>query len=68
MRDVKRLDKFYNDLKKIHKKSFPDWRFGQFIINFLSECGDTFYWEEDKFITNLKNFANRNSNLHKWEE
>lgn len=51
MRDVKRLDNFYNELKQIHKTYFPDWRFGQLISNFLSYISkDCFYWEEDKFI------------------
>lgn len=34
MRDINRLDNFYNELKNIHKEFFPDWRFGQFIVNF----------------------------------
>ena len=29
MRDPNRLDRFYDEVKKIHKISFPDWRFGQ---------------------------------------
>ena len=28
MRDINRLDKFYDELKEIHKKHFPDWRYG----------------------------------------
>ncbi len=28
MRDINRLDKFYDELKEIHKKHFPDWRVG----------------------------------------
>ena len=31
MRDVNRLDEFYDELKEIHKKYFGQWRFGQLI-------------------------------------
>lgn len=67
MRDINRLDNFYNELKNIHKQ-FPDWRFGQLIINFQRWCNkvknisDIFYLEEDKvlflleeYLTGLKN-------------
>lgn len=67
MRDVKRLDKFYDELKEIHAMSFPDWRFGQLMFNFLSECNDPFYWEEEKFIEEIKNYANKYSPYWHWE-
>lgn len=67
MRDVKRLDKFYDELREVHAKSFPDWRFGQLMFNFLSECSDPFYWEEDKFIEEIKNYANKFSPYWHWE-
>lgn len=67
MRDVKRLDKFYDELREVHTKSFPDWRFGQLMFNFISECGDPFYWEEDKFIEEIKNYANKCSHYWHWE-
>ena len=51
MRDVKRLDGFYERLKEIHKDCFPDWRFSQLISNFADWYGgDIFYMEEDRFI------------------
>lgn len=59
MRDVNRFDEFYDELKNIHKKSFGQWRFGQLMFNFISECGDPFYWEEDKFIEEIKKYANK---------
>ncbi len=62
MRDINRLDKFYNELKSVHANFFPDWRFGQLIYNFLSEYGDPFYWEEDKFISKIKEYADKNRN------
>lgn len=58
MRDIKRLDNFYNELKQIHKTYFPDWRFGQLISNFLSYISkDCFYWEEDRFIEELNKYV-----------
>ena len=66
MRNVDRLDKFYDELKGIHKKSFPDWRFGQLCSNFfgwlVSEKGiDLFFPEEDKMIEYIKEYAKKNS-------
>ena len=59
MRDPNRLDAFYNELAKIHKESFPDWRFGQFIDNFLAWYGrDPFYLEEEKFLAEVRNYVN----------
>lgn len=67
MRDINRLDEFYDKLKNIHKKSFGQWRFGQLMFNFISECGDPFYWEEDKFIEEIKKYANKCSPYWHWE-
>ena len=58
MRDPNRLDNFYEQMKQIHKENFPDWRFGQFLMNFLSWYGrDPFYLEEDKFIEKLNEYV-----------
>lgn len=58
MRDVKRLDPFYTRLCELHKKYFPDWRFGQVLVNFLRWYGkDPFYLEEDKFLTRFEEFV-----------
>ena len=64
MRDPNRLDNFYEQMKQIHKENFPDWRFGQFITNFLAWYGyDPFYLEEGKFLAEVeryvKNITNR---------
>ena len=60
MRNSERLTGFYNKLKEIHQQHFPDWRFGQFIINFLDECkSDPFYWEEDEFIKEVERYVKR---------
>ena len=62
MRDPKRLDSFYEEMKGIHQKEFPDWRFGQLCSNFfgwlMSEKGiDLFFPEEDKMIDYFREFA-----------
>jgi hypothetical protein len=62
MRDPERLEKFYEEIKKIHKDYFPDWRFGQLMMNFLGSAkSDPFFWEENRFIENLKEYAKANS-------
>lgn len=58
-KDPKRLDKFYKKLKDLHKRSVPDWRFGQLMVNFIQRYGDAntmFYWNEDEFIMKLTKF------------
>lgn len=57
MRNPNRLDKFYEDLKKLHKENVPDWRFGQLISNFEAWYGnDIFYLEENQFVSKLNEF------------
>ena len=65
MRDINRLDGFYDKVKEIHKNYFPDWRFGQLCSNFFgwlySEKGiDLFYPEEDKMVEYLEEYAKGN--------
>ena len=62
MRDPDRLDRFYDDMKKIHKERFPDWRFGQLCSNFfgwlMSEKKiDLFFPEEDEMIKFFEEYA-----------
>ena len=64
-RDPERLENFYDIMKQIHKCSFSDWRFGQFMLNFLgwvqnNKC-DPFFPEEDKMLEYLKEYANEYS-------
>ena len=66
MRDKERLDKFYDELKEIHKKSFPDLWFGQFCINVFNwmktqKQRDPFFPEESEMIKLIKEYANSNS-------
>ena len=63
---VERLDKFYDELKEIHKKSFPDMRFGQLMMNFLgfvnsTKKRDPFFPEEEEMLELFKEYANSNS-------
>lgn len=70
MRNPNRLDDFYNELKRIHKKSFPDMRFGQLMSNFFGwlyseKKRDCFFPEEDEMIEYFKEFANSTSPLNR---
>ena len=60
MRDPERLEDFYLQLKNIHKRTFPDFRFGQFMCNFLGWIqaykGDPFFPEEEKILQYLKEY------------
>lgn len=69
MRNPDRLDAFYEELKQIHKVSFPDMRFGQFILNALgwinsSKERDPFFPEENEMLNLIKEYANSNSMLY----
>ena len=60
MRDIDRLDNLYYELKKIHE-NFPDWRFGQFIVNFTTWFHnkyhrDFFYIEDNNMLYYIKKF------------
>ena len=62
-RDPERLYRFYSELTEIHRRSFPDWRFGQFMMNFLgwmqsNKNKDPFFPEEDKMLEYIKEYAN----------
>lgn len=62
MRSADRLDIFYDELKKIHKEHFCDWRFGQLCSNFFGwlmreKHVDLFFPEEDKMLDFIREFA-----------
>ena len=66
MRKPERLDEFYDTLKEIHKKSFCDMRFGQFMIVVFgwiqqTKGRDPFFPEEDEMIKLIKEYANTTS-------
>ena len=63
MRNPDRLDSFYDELKKIHKRSFPDMRFGQLMMNCLGFVNSTkkrnpFFPEEDEMLKLFKEYTN----------
>ena len=61
MRDPNRLYKFYENLRDIHMTHFSDWRFGQFMLNFMEWYynkykRDVFYIEDDKILNYIEEF------------
>lgn len=66
IRNPDRLDNFYSQLCEIHKKSFPDMREGQFLLNALGYINSTlhrdpFFPESSEMIDLFKQYANSNS-------
>lgn len=62
MRDVNRLNEFYDTIKANHKKYFPDLRFGQLMMNFLgwvqqAKKIDPFFPEEDRMLEYFKEYC-----------
>lgn len=61
MRDIKRIYEFSNDMATLWAEKIPDWRFGQFMSNFLSwvmseKNVDIFFPEEDEMMKYMKEF------------
>lgn len=66
MRDANRLYKFYAKLTEVHVTHFPDWRFGQLMMNFLgyvqsTKRRDPFFPEEDEMLALLDEYVERMS-------
>lgn len=59
MRNTDRIEPFLDEIGKVWKAKFPDWRFGQLMYNFFSALGDPFYYEEDEFLEAFKAYGNR---------
>ena len=62
MRNPDRLDGFYDEIRRIHKEKFPDWRFGQLMSNFFGwlydkKKIDLFFPEEDEMMKYFKEYA-----------
>ena len=62
MRNPNRLDRFYDDIKLLHKEYFPDLRFGQLFTNFLGwvlyeKKRDPFFIEESTMIDYFKEYC-----------
>lgn len=66
IRNPEKLDSFYSQLCEIHKRSFPDMRPGQFLLNALVYINNTlhrdpFFPESDELIELFKQYANSKS-------
>lgn len=62
MRDPERIDKFTSELSRIWKTYYLDWRFGQFMMNFLgfvqsTKRRDPFFPEEPELLRYLKEYC-----------
>ena len=60
MRNPERLDTFYDELKRIHKLYFPDWREFQLFYNMFADMKqDPFYWETEEAIAYIQDYAEK---------
>ena len=62
IRNPKRIDVFTSELNRIWKTYYLDWRFGQFMSNFLNfvqskKNRDPFFPEESEMLTYLKEYC-----------
>lgn len=63
MRDPKRIDKYMDKLGKIWK-DYPDFRFGQLLVNLLGDVQDEvgmdlFFVEDEEFFAAFEKCYNR---------
>ena len=61
MRKSERLDYFYDEMSRLHKKYLPQWRFGQLCSNFFgwlmsAQGRDIFFPEEDEMLKWFKEY------------
>ena len=66
MRDKNRIPVFIKELERIWMQCYPDWRFGQLMMNFLNYVAleqkrYPFFPEEDEMVELFKEYANSNS-------
>ena len=62
IRNPERIDVFTSELNRIWKTYYLDWRFGQFMSNFLGfvqskKNRDIFFPEEPEMLTYLKEYC-----------
>jgi hypothetical protein len=65
MRDINRIDKVTDELNKLWKEKYPDFRFGQLfeyvgdkVLHHPKGAMDTFYTEDDVWLEVLKKLNN----------
>ena len=55
MRDPNRLISFYDEMREIHMKYVPDWRFAQLIYNVFGTT-DIYCYEEEDVLKAIKKY------------
>ena len=55
MRDPNRLISFYDEMREIHMKYVPDWRFSQLIYNVFGTI-DIYGYEEEDVLKAIKKY------------
>lgn len=60
MRKKERIKEFLTELGNIWEENYPDWRFGQLIVNVFSELEkDPFFYEEDEMLEEFKRWGKK---------
>jgi hypothetical protein len=64
MRDKNRIPEFTKELEKVWMRYYPDWRFGQLMMNFLNYVAleykrDPFFPEESEMLKYLKEYVKK---------
>ena len=55
MRNPDRLYVFYDQMREIHMRYAPDWRFAQMMYNIFGRT-DIFYLEEEDVIERIRTY------------
>ena len=66
MREKNRISEFTKELERIWMQCYPDWRFGQFMVNFLTYVAleqkrYPFFPEEAEMLKYMQEYANKSS-------
>ena len=69
IRNPERIDVFTSELNRIWKTYYLDWRFGQFMSNFLGfvlseQNRDIFFPEESEMLTYLKEYCGEKEDIN----
>ena len=63
IRNPNRLYGFYNEVKRLHMTYFPDWRAGQFWMNFLNWIQNE-KKREKEMLTYLKEYCGEKEDIN----
>lgn len=63
MRDPKRIPPMMKEMGELWKRAYPDWRFGQLMMNFIYWLNgrDIFFYEDDKFLELFRQYCSGDS-------